>query len=109
MAPDRLVHRTSLAVSDLEDLVRYYQKEAHHAVALRLIDNAQAAFEQLVAMPKMGALVGLDELPYQDIRRWHINEFRHLLIFYREVADGIEVIRILHSSRDIPTLLKSGQ
>ena len=58
-------------------------------------------------MPKMGAPLGLDELPYEDIRRWHIDGFKSLIVLYRELADGIEVIRVLHSSRDIPALLKT--
>jgi len=107
MASDRIVYRSQLAIDDLEELVSYYLKEAQHTVALRLIDNTERAFDQILAMPKIGALLGLDELPYEDIRRWHIQGFKHLVIFYREVADGIEIIRVLHSARDIPALLKA--
>jgi len=59
-------------------------------------------------MPQVGALAGLDELPYEDIRRWHINGFDRLIILYRATDDGIEVVRILHASRDIAALLRGG-
>ena len=106
MTPDRFIHKTGLANSDINDLADYFQKEAGLNVALRFIDNAERAFSQIVAMPSIGALLGLDELPYEDIRRWHIDGFARLIILYRETADGIEVIRVLHTSRDIAALLR---
>lgn len=107
MTPERIVHKTGLATSDIDQLVDYYIKEAGHAVALRFIDSAEHAFDQLRAMPRIGALLGLDELPYEDVRRWHIDGFGNLIILYREVADGVEVIRVLHTARDIRALLRS--
>ena len=59
-------------------------------------------------MPSMGALVGLDELPYEDIRRWHIDGFDRLVIYYRVTADGIELIRVIDGSRDRTTHLRMG-
>jgi toxin ParE1/3/4 len=76
---------------------------------LRFVDNAERAFEQLVSMPKIGALLGLDELPYEDIRQWHIDGFDRLIVLYRETQDGIEVIRVLHTSRNIAELLRNTQ
>jgi toxin ParE1/3/4 len=109
MMPDRVIHKTGLATTDLNELVDYYLKQAGDTVALRLIDHAERAFDQLLAMPGIGALLGLDELPYEDIRRWHIDGFGQLIILYREVADGIEVIRVLHTSRDIPAVIRGTQ
>lgn len=107
MATDRFVHKTGLATADIEDLVEYLHKEAGPAVALRFIDNAERAFDQLLSMPGIGVLLGLDELPYEDVRRWHVDGFGHLMILYRPVADGIEVIRVLHTARDIPALIRA--
>jgi hypothetical protein len=49
-------------------------------------------------MPSIAALLGLDELLYEDIRRWHINGFDRLIILYRETTAGIEVVRVLHTA-----------
>ncbi len=106
MAPDRVIHKTGLATDDIDGLAEYYRQEGGISVALRFVDNAERAFDQILAMPRIGALVGLDELPYEDIRHWHINGYKRLIILYRETADGIEVIRVLHTSRDIATLLR---
>jgi toxin ParE1/3/4 len=104
---ERVVHKTGLATADLNELTDYYLEKAGPVVALRFIDNAERAFEQLRAVPRIGALLGLDELPYEDIRRWHIDGFSSLMILYREVSDGIEVVRVLHTARDIRALLRS--
>jgi toxin ParE1/3/4 len=106
MKPSRLIHKTGLATDDINGLADYYRQEAGLAVALRFVDSAERAFEHLLEMPKTGALLGLDELPYEDIRRWHINGFDRLIILYHETADGIEIVRVLHTSRDIAALLR---
>ncbi len=107
MTAERVIHKAGFATADINELADYYRKEAGYAVALRFIDNAERAFDQLLTMPSIGALLGLDELPYEDIRRWQIDGFRNLIILYRETADGIEIVRVLHTSRDITVLLKN--
>lgn len=109
MTTERVVHKTGLATADIEELVDYFRREAGPAVALRFIDNAERAFDQILALPGIGVLLGLDELPYEDIRRWHIDGFERLLILYRPVGDGIEVVRVLHTARNIPAILQATQ
>lgn len=106
MTPERVVHKTGLATTDINELADYFRERAGTAIALRFVNQAEAAFERLLATPRIGALLGLDELPYEDIRRWHITGFDRLMILYREVADGIEVVRVLHTARDIPALFR---
>jgi toxin ParE1/3/4 len=105
MPTERAVHKNELATADIEEQVEYLRREAGAAVALRFIDNAERAFGQILALPGLGPLLGLDELPYEDIRRWHIDGFPRRMILYRPVSDGIEVVRVLHTSRDIPKLM----
>lgn len=101
MSADRTIHKTGLATTDIEELTDYYLLHGGRDVALRFVDQAERAFCQLVASPAVGATLGLDELPYEDIRRWHIGGFDRLVILYRQTADGIEVIRVLHTARDL--------
>jgi toxin ParE1/3/4 len=106
--PDRIA-KTALATRDIDELVNYYRTEAGPTVALRFINNAERAFAHLAEMPRMGARLGFDQSPFPDIRRWHIEGFTALLILYRAVADGIEIIRVLHSSRDIAALFPADE
>jgi toxin ParE1/3/4 len=43
----------------------------------------------------------LADLPVSPLSR-----FKKYLIFYRQVAAGIEVVRVLHGARDIPSILE---
>jgi toxin ParE1/3/4 len=106
MKPNRVIHKTGFATADINELADYYYEKAGLAIAIRFIDNAERAFEQLLATPRLGARLGLDELPYEDIRRWQIDGFSQLIILYREMADGVEIVRVLNTSRDIPALLR---
>jgi toxin ParE1/3/4 len=106
MTADRIIHKTGLATTDINELADYYLDKAGMVIALRFIDNAERAFDELLARPGLGALLGLDGLPYEDIRRWQIPGFGQLIILYREMADGVEIVRVLKTSRDIPALLR---
>jgi toxin ParE1/3/4 len=104
--PDR-IHKTVLATRDIEDLADYYRTEAGLTVALRFVHNAERALAQLAERPRLGALLGFEQAPYADIRRWHIKGFTALLILYRPVAEGIQVIRVVRASRDLTALFPS--
>jgi toxin ParE1/3/4 len=107
MATERAVHQTGRAASDLVALADYFAERASVQVALRFLDAAERAFEQLRDAPRIGALLGLDELPYEGMRRWHVDGFPHLLIVYRVLSDGVEVVRVLHTARDLPAALRA--
>jgi toxin ParE1/3/4 len=102
--PEPRIEKTFLATQDIEQLAAYYLAEAGIAVALRFVDNAEHAFEYLAQMPRMGAFPGFLHAPYAGIRRWHIKGFPRLLILYRDLPDGIEVVRVLDAGRDINAL-----
>jgi toxin ParE1/3/4 len=60
--------------------------------------------EQMVPdMPGLGAPRSFRHL--QNVRMWRVGGFERHLIFYRPTADGIEVLRVLHASRDLAPLL----
>ncbi|WP_020472301.1 type II toxin-antitoxin system RelE/ParE family toxin [Zavarzinella formosa] len=107
MTADRVVHMTGLAAEDVEGMTAYLRAAAGPALALRFVENAERAFGQILDLPGIGVLLGLDELPYEDVRRWHVDGFERLLILYRPVADGVEVIRVLHAARDMPAVLRA--
>ena len=55
------------------------------------------------------------ELPYEHehptlagVRVFPVSRFKKYLVFYRPVADGIEILRVLHGARDIDDLLAEG-
>jgi toxin ParE1/3/4 len=70
------------------------------AAANRFVAAVQSAYEQLARLPGMGTVHRFKNPQFGTLRIWSVPGFRHHLIFYRELPDGIEVIRILHASRD---------
>jgi toxin ParE1/3/4 len=72
---------------------------AGDAVALRFESATRETFQELLRMPQIGSPQYHPRFP--GMRRWRVRGFEKHLIFYRQSGDNIEIIRILHSSRDI--------
>jgi toxin ParE1/3/4 len=70
------------------------------------ITTATAAFARLAALPSLGPAVPFPSPLAQGMRVWRVEGFERYLIFYRPVATGVEVVRVLHAASDIPTLFK---
>ena len=98
------INTSALAERDLDELESYYLREAGLSLATRFIAQTERAFAQLAEMPRMGALLGLNRPVIADTRRWHIHGFPRLVILYRVLASGIEIIRVIDAGRDIQAL-----
>jgi toxin ParE1/3/4 len=85
------------------DLNGYYDyiAESNQNAALALFDAARQTFADLARLPGTGSLYTIPNKPEQTIRKWHIKGFRKYLIFYRVQDEAIEIVRILHGSKDI--------
>jgi len=57
-------------------------------------------------MPQLGRVVKKIKTR-EELRMWLSPAFRNYLIFYRELADGVEIVRVLHGARDIKRILES--
>jgi toxin ParE1/3/4 len=83
-----------LAEEDLEEIWSFVAERDVEA-ADRLIDEITSRFDHLLAYPEAGRarhelLVNLRSLP---VKRY--------VIFYQPTDEGVEIFRVLHSSRDI--------
>ena len=86
-----------------------YLAERSLDVAVRFSQAVAQTFRQLASMPEMGSPRPLRNPILAGLRRWRIPGFESHLIFYRPIHDGIEVIRVLHASRDIESILEGLQ
>ncbi len=57
--------------------------------------------------PQSGKSSKFDHADLLDIRQKAIRGFEKYLIFYRLIENGVEIIRIIHGSKDIENILKS--
>jgi len=94
--PARL-RRTALA--DLRDAHAYYLRTAPH-VADDFLVQAMEAQRSIESHPGAGSARYGQLLDIPGLRCWPLNRFPHL-IFYVERDDHLDVLRLLHQSRDI--------
>jgi len=84
-----------------EDLIDIWLYIAHDNMraADGLLDDIEEKLLLLADQPGLGTARPdiAPDLRYFPVRRY--------LILYRQITDGIEVVRMLHGARDIPTLM----
>lgn len=88
------VIRDRAAERDLDGIWDHIAQESVSA-ANRLIDTIAQTCDTLASQPEMGRL--RPELA-PHLRSFPVGNY---VIFYRPIADGIEVARVLHGARDI--------
>ena len=81
--------------SDLDDIWLYIASD-NLAAADRFIDELMGKFRKLATEPGIGRT--REELA-EALRSFPVGNY---VIFYRAMQDGIEVVRVLSGSRDIP-------
>jgi len=60
-----------------------------------------ATIHDLGEMPGIGSIKLYRSRRLEGIRSWSVRDFRKILVLYRQVADGIEVVGVMHGSRNI--------
>ncbi|MBW2256344.1 MAG: type II toxin-antitoxin system RelE/ParE family toxin [Deltaproteobacteria bacterium] len=90
------------AVADTNEVVDYYLCEAEVQVALDFIDALEQAYQHIADHPATGSPRYALELDLPGLRCWPLKRYPHL-VFYLERHDHIDVWRMLHGERDIPT------
>ena len=92
-----IVRRTAQADEDLMTLWVYIAQDTPKA-ADRLLDEIEDKFGLLSEQPRLGPARPdiAPELRYVPVGRY--------LILYREITDGIEVVRVVHGARRLSHL-----
>jgi toxin ParE1/3/4 len=99
------VQKTTQAKADLIEIASFIAAD-NLDFAERFLDAAEAAFAQLAALPSLGQAVPFQSVLAQGMRVWRVEGFERYLIFYRPSGSGIEVVRVLHTARDFPTIFQ---
>jgi toxin ParE1/3/4 len=85
------------------DLDEYadYLAEASVDLALRFLDLAHRTFALLATQPNMGRRCRLRHPRLEGLRVFRVRGFEDLLILYRPQPQGVEVLRVVHGSRNL--------
>ncbi len=95
-----VVRMRALARRDLVNHFDHLEAEAGLATADRFLSEVQTSLELLADQPGIGSPLTLRHAALTGTRKWRVKGFDSVLVFYKPVPDGIQVIRVLHASRD---------
>jgi toxin ParE1/3/4 len=90
---------------DIQDTARHYITEQANAAADGFVDALERSFSHIAKHPASGSprYSDLLEIPY--LRAWPVPKFP-FLIFYIAHKDRMDIWRVLHGQRDIPTWMQ---
>ncbi|MFN9089948.1 MAG: type II toxin-antitoxin system RelE/ParE family toxin [Alphaproteobacteria bacterium] len=97
-----------LAEQDIERASFHYRSEGGEALALDFIEDAEQAFRRIGRSPAIGSPRYAYELSLEGLRVWPLRRFPYL-IFYIEQPNAIDVLRVLHGQRDIPSWMQPSE
>jgi toxin ParE1/3/4 len=98
------VQRRRAAQDDIEAAIHFYLAEASERVALGFTDAVEAAVEAIRHHPDSGSTRIGHESGLSSLRSRRTAGYPYL-VFYRVVDDRVEILRVLHTSRDLPKIL----
>jgi toxin ParE1/3/4 len=93
-----------LAEADLAEQAGFIAGDSIDA-ALRFLEAAEAAFARLASFPEIGRRRKFHHPDLAGVRSWPVPGFEKHLIFYRPAERGVEILRVLHSARDLDRIL----
>ncbi|MGA7757933.1 MAG: type II toxin-antitoxin system RelE/ParE family toxin [Ilumatobacteraceae bacterium] len=102
--PVRSVRLRERAAADIDQTVDYYLADADTEVALRFVDAIERAIGQISRSPQTGSLRFSYELEIPGLRVRPLTRFPYL-VFYVVRDEVVDVWRILHTRRDIPSAM----
>ena len=101
MKPVNVRPRADKEINELAD----YIASDSLAAAIRFLDAVQKTFALIGAQPGIGSLRYAHSTIFDDLRARPVLGFENHLVFYIERQFYVDVLRVLHGSRDIPAAL----
>ena len=105
MSESRYVVRPK-ADQDLEDQAYYYATAASPEVGHRFLVAAHDTFALLATQPNMGWHARLRHADLKGLRVFRVTDFERILLLYLPLLDGVEILRVVHGSRNLQALLR---
>ena len=87
------------ADADIDSQILFFKKR-DESLAVRYFKAVQRAIDALVEMPSMGSPVRVPSIKDRNLRKWPVTGFPNALIFYRELSDSVEIVRVLNASQN---------
>ena len=94
------------ADEDLDEQAYYYAANVSLELGHRFLVSAHETFALLAAHPEMGWRTRLKHPDLKSVRVFPVAGFKKVVILYRPAQDYIDILRVVHGSRDLQTLLR---
>ena len=91
---------------DLDDQAYYLADVASPEVGHRFLIAAHEVFSLLASQPEMGWRLKSNRRVLASLRVFRIPGFDKVLVLYQPRAEGIEIVRVVHGSRNLQALLR---
>ena len=104
---NRSVAKRPLAEIDLIGYYAYLCEYAGTATAVRFLAAVEKTLELVARSPGIGGPCEIDNRRLIGLRSIAVSKFKHYLLFYHAFEDRIELVRVLHSARDIQGILEA--
>jgi toxin ParE1/3/4 len=94
---------------DLDEHADYLARNASLEVALRFLASAKETFSVLALQPNIGWRSRLNLASLKSVKVFRVNDFERMLILYRPLENGVEILRVVHGSRKLLALFRRRQ
>ena len=84
---------------------RYLLEQDAPGAAVRFMESVDATVSKLAHQPRIGSPKKLKNPRLKGLRRWPVDGFEVIGIYYLLTDDVLRVIRVLHGKRDIARIL----
>jgi toxin ParE1/3/4 len=90
---------------DVDDQAEYLATHASPEVGHRFLMAAHETFALLANEPGMGWRSKLTHPQLSRMRVFRVSGFEKVLVLYLPYAEGIEILRVIHGSRNLHALI----
>nr|WP_221439503.1 type II toxin-antitoxin system RelE/ParE family toxin [Roseateles oligotrophus] len=97
-----------MARQDVDQAIAYYLAEHAPQAALGFVDALEAAYAHIANSPAAGSPRYAQELDIPGLRSWLLTRYP-FRVFYLERPASIDIWRVLHTRRDIPSSLQESE
>jgi toxin ParE1/3/4 len=92
------------ASQDIDDHFAYLARNSSET-AFQFFDAVRLTIAQIARMPGIGVAYSTQNARLIGLRKWSVKDFKRYIIFYLDLEETVEVVRILYGSRDISSIL----
>lgn len=94
------------ADEDLDQQAYYLATEGSVETGHRFLVAAHETFALLSSQPQMGWRVRVRHPRLASLQVFRISGFEAMLVLYQPLRSGVEIVRVVHGSRDLVAFLR---